>query len=423
MKKLLALTLVGSSLFLGCISIKAEEYDAFGINYSGDASIGNNIYGINTADGTKTLLTTKVFDSNSWSAGTSYVSSTTGEIMIRGGGSNYHAYNWKTNIWRDVTVDNSGMTMFEKPTSFGVDSSTVQIGSDTNDVDITAEGLSIDGDPVISKKANGELHIGKNSWITKEENGRQKVWAKDAAGNSIPIDYTNGTKLLINGRDVEQSINNVGALFLNRTLTDEGFEKTFALNHLGPFMLTTSLLELLNSNKYSRIINVSSAAHFNVVSDSLKNSSYKRSFIESLFFKTYLNKNDYQSKKMDYKGGHQYSRTKLMNILFTYKLARQLKKENTTINCLHPGFVASKFGHNNKGFFKSFLKFGQRIKAISIEDGALCSTYLALSDQVKNISGRYFDEDTKEIQSSSMSHNKSLQNDLWRKSEQYINMI
>ena len=77
---------------------------------------------------------------------------------------------------------------------------------------ITTEGLSIGGDPVISKKSNGELHIGKNSWITKEENGRQKVYAKDSAGNPIPIDYTNGTKLLINGRDVEQSINNVGAL-------------------------------------------------------------------------------------------------------------------------------------------------------------------------------------------------------------------
>ncbi|MBO8241082.1 hypothetical protein HA147_00260 [Prochlorococcus marinus XMU1410] len=88
----------------------------------------------------------------------------------------------------------------------------VQIGDDVNDIDITAEGVSIDGEPLISKKANGELHIGKNSWITKEENGKQKVWAKDAAGNSIPIDYTNGTKLLINGRDVEQSINNVGAL-------------------------------------------------------------------------------------------------------------------------------------------------------------------------------------------------------------------
>ena len=65
---------------------------------------------------------------------------------------------------------------------------------------------------LINQKSNGEIHIGENSWITKEENGRQKVYAKDAAGNPIPIDYTNGTKLLINGRDVEQSINNVGAL-------------------------------------------------------------------------------------------------------------------------------------------------------------------------------------------------------------------
>ncbi len=65
---------------------------------------------------------------------------------------------------------------------------------------------------LIYQKSNGEIHIGENSWITKEENGRQKVYAKDAAGNPIPIDYTNGTKLLINGRDVEQSINNVGAL-------------------------------------------------------------------------------------------------------------------------------------------------------------------------------------------------------------------
>ena len=92
------------------------------------------------------------------------------------------------------------------------DDGTIQIGSDENDVDVTAEGLTIDGDPLITKKANGELHIGVNSWITKEENGRQKVYAKDANGNPIPIDYTNGTKLLINGRDVEQSINNVGAL-------------------------------------------------------------------------------------------------------------------------------------------------------------------------------------------------------------------
>ncbi len=79
---------------------------------------------------------------------------------------------------------------------------------------VDANGISTGGTSGKSlvKYVGDELHIGQNSWITKEENGRQKVYAKDAAGNPIPIDYTNGTKLLINGRDVEQSINNAGAL-------------------------------------------------------------------------------------------------------------------------------------------------------------------------------------------------------------------
>ena len=79
---------------------------------------------------------------------------------------------------------------------------------------VDANGISTGGTSGKSlvKYVGDELHIGQNSWITKEENGRQKVYAKDAAGNPIPIDYTNGTKLLINGRDIEQSINNVGAL-------------------------------------------------------------------------------------------------------------------------------------------------------------------------------------------------------------------
>ncbi|MDC3094198.1 YadA C-terminal domain-containing protein [Prochlorococcus sp. AH-716-M10] len=213
MKKLLALSLVGSSLLLNTNHLMAD-YDAFGVDYSGDASIGNRVYGVDSTTGNKTLLTTKIFDDNGWTPGESFISSGTGELMIRGAGDNFHAYNWKTNTWRDIKDNSNFQKYFHKPMTNAIDDDgdTIQIGKDANDIDITPEGLSIDGDPVISKKANGELHIGKNSWITKEENGRQKVWAKDAAGNSIPIDYTNGTKLLINGRDVEQSINNVGAL-------------------------------------------------------------------------------------------------------------------------------------------------------------------------------------------------------------------
>ena len=89
---------------------------------------------------------------------------------------------------------------------------TIQLGSDSNDIDISSEGLSIGGDNLIKKSSDGVTSIGKNSLKLQESNGLQKMWATDAAGKTIPIDITNGTKLLINGRDVEQSINNVGAL-------------------------------------------------------------------------------------------------------------------------------------------------------------------------------------------------------------------
>jgi len=244
-------SIIASAMLLISNSPAKADYDAFGIQSSGNNT--NYIYGIDSANGTRTLLTEKAFSGNSYTPGNSFISSNTGEIFIFTGNHQYHVYNWSTNTWRDTTIQASGvgdMTIFQRPsigggpsdgsivltndgdsellrvktseiTSGGNNGQTmikqnndgsVQIGNDENDIDITAQGLSIDGDPIISKKANGELHIGKNSWITKEENGRQKVYAKDANGSPIPIDYTNGTKLLINGRDVEQSINNVGAL-------------------------------------------------------------------------------------------------------------------------------------------------------------------------------------------------------------------
>ena len=217
-------------------------------------------------------------------------------------------------------------------------------------------------------------------------------------------------------------INNVGALFVNREETEEGFEKTFALNHLGTFTLTLELLDFLKDNSSARIVNVASAAHFNVI-DKSSNEKSTRSFIETKFFGTDFDIQDLQASK-NYKGTHQYSRTKLMNILFTYKLASDyLKDSNITANCLHPGFVASKFGHNNGGFFKAFLKLGQRMQAISVIDGARASTFLALSSDVEKINGKYFDEDCSQIKSSGLSYIKYLQDNLWEQSKDLINMI
>ena len=222
--------------------------------------------------------------------------------------------------------------------------------------------------------------------------------------------------------EINVLINNAGCIMVREEKTSEGIEKTFALNHLGVFTLTLELIELLKANNHARIINVASAAHFNVI-DSSSNEKTNRTLIESIVFKTNFNVNDLQSKNK-YKGAQQYSRSKLMNVLFTYKLALEhLKGTNITANCLHPGFVASKFGHNNTGFFKSFLKFGQRVGAVSLEDGSRASTFLALSDKIKDISGKYFNEDCTQIKSSSLSYNKELQDSLWEQSKQLIKLL
>jgi len=221
---------------------------------------------------------------------------------------------------------------------------------------------------------------------------------------------------------IDVLINNVGALFVERQETKEGFEKTFALNHLSPFTLTVELLDFLKNNNNSRIINVSSAAHFNVV-DKLVKEKTNRTIFEKLFFQTEFNINDIQAKN-HFKGTHQYSCSKLMNILFTYKLSSDyLNDTSTTVNCLHPGFVASKFGHNNSGFFKNFIKFGQRVQAISLIEGARASTFTALSDDLNKVSGKYFDEDCTQIESSRLSHNKYLQDQLWQQSIDLTNKI
>ena len=173
--------------------MKADTWDHWAIKAS-DAlsSTGLQFYTVNSATGESTLRTTKCFPQSGINPckqeiGTNtYVDPETGKFFFENADGETHSYNLDTDTWTSegtswkATYTNSSGSVYQR--------------------------LSV------KRKNNGEIHIGENSWITKEEGGRQKVYAKDAAGNPIPIDYTNGTKLLINGRDVEQSINNVGAL-------------------------------------------------------------------------------------------------------------------------------------------------------------------------------------------------------------------
>ncbi len=119
-------------------------------------------------------------------------------------------------------------------------------------------------------------------------------------------------------------VNNAGAFFLWRQESVDGIEMTFALNHLGYFLLTNLLLDTLKASAPARVINVSSGSHRGET----------------------INFNHFQGKRM-YSGFRAYGESKLANILFTYELARRLEGTGITVNAIHPGFVATNIGTNN----------------------------------------------------------------------------
>ena len=163
-------------------------------------------------------------------------------------------------------------------------------------------------------------------------------------------------------------VNNAGAIFPKREETVDGFERTVALNHLAPFLLTHELLELLKASAPSRIVNVSSAAH-------------RRGKIDF--------ENLQRRKKYGLMGP--YGSAKLMLIMFTYALARRLKGTLVTVNALHPGVVRTHFGQNDASRGRRFMfrVLGPFFK--SPEKGAETSIYLASSPEVEGISGKYFE--------------------------------
>ena len=188
-------------------------------------------------------------------------------------------------------------------------------------------------------------------------------------------------------------VNNVGGWFDRRTFGPDGIEMTWALNHLGYFLLTGLLLDLVAKAEAGRIVNVSSEMHRGpqVNFESPKGGRF-------------------------YSGWRAYQQSKLANILFTYRLAELLGAGTITANCLHPGLVASGFGHNTSGMTRLGIALTQRFFSISEKKGAETSHYLASADAVTGISGRYFVK-RRPARSSRVSRDRAAQTRLWQISE------
>jgi NAD(P)-dependent dehydrogenase (short-subunit alcohol dehydrogenase family) len=177
-----------------------------------------------------------------------------------------------------------------------------------------------------------------------------------------------GAELLAAHPRIDVLINNAGAIFQHRELSADGLERTFALNHMAYFLLTAILRDRLAASAPARVISVASRAHLQA---------------PGLDF-------DDLNLEHRYSGWTAYCRSKLANILFTRELARRLAGSGVTANCLHPGFVASRFGDNNRGIFRWGLSLAKRLAAIDEAKGAETIVYLACDPAVAATTGDYF---------------------------------
>ena len=192
-------------------------------------------------------------------------------------------------------------------------------------------------------------------------------------------------------------INNAGVMLSKRTTTPEGYERTFAINHLGHFLLTNLVLDMLKASSPARIINVSSSAH--------------------KFAKLNFDDIDNEHK---FSGFRTYANSKLFNILFSYELARRLEGTEVTVNALHPGVIRTNLGKDNTNKLIRLLSTIFRLFMMSSKKGARTTVYLANSPDVENVNGKYF-VNRKQKKSSKISFEQTLQNKLWEISANLTN--
>lgn len=203
---------------------------------------------------------------------------------------------------------------------------------------------------------------------------------------------------LESGRPLHVLVNNAGAIHMDRGVTEDGIETTFAVNHLGPFLLTNLLLDRMRESGPARIVNLSSEAHKIGYGDG-------RIAFDDLM------------GERQFSGWRAYGQAKLANILFTRELARRLNPAEATANALHPGVVASEFGRNNKTGWMPYVQAMCRPFCRSNEKGADTAVWLAAAPEIEGVTGKYL-KDRKVRAPASQAVNDDDTARLWRVSEE-----
>jgi len=192
-------------------------------------------------------------------------------------------------------------------------------------------------------------------------------------------------------------INNAGVYLTKRSETEDGLESTFAVNHLGPFLLTSLLVDILKASAPSRIVNVTSDAHKGAR----------------------VNFDDLQGERK-FSGWQAYGQSKLAMILYTRGLAKNLEGTGVTVNSAHPGVVRTNFAKNNGGLVMLGFRF-LGMFFISPESAAKRILYVATSPDLEGVTGKYFTK-MHEVKSSQESYDDDSARRLWQISEQLTHL-
>lgn len=256
---------------------------------------------------------------------------------------------------------------------------------------------------LLAKRGATVIGIGRNR--TKNEYSTQRIKEETAnpAVEYMLADLSSQKEIRALARQFHENydrldvlVNNAGATFGKRLESVDGIEMTFALNHLGYFLLTSLLRETLEASRPSRVINVSSSLHK-------------------------LGKIDFDNIPLEngYARSKAYQRSKLANIGFTYEMARRLCSCEVTVNAMNPGLVNTNVGQVAGGVAAKMKGLVDKIAGLTPEEGAQTIIYLATSPDVVGVTGRYFVKE-KSIPSSKVTYDLDFCRRLWDVSEELI---
>jgi NAD(P)-dependent dehydrogenase (short-subunit alcohol dehydrogenase family) len=260
----------------------------------------------------------------------------------------------------------------------------------------TAVGLALLGAHVAITGRDRDRTAGAADDIRAAGGGKVDVFVADLSSQSEVRRLADA--VLQNLPRIDVLVNNVGGYWNTRHLTTDGLERTFALNHLAPFLLTHLLLDRLGQRAPARVVTVSSHAHG----------------------QGRIDFDDLQGER-SYSGARAYNQSKLANVLFSYELARRLHNTSITANALHPGVVSTSFGADDPSGIQRLLVPFMRPFMKSPSQGATTSIHLASAPDLEQMTGRYF-ANSKPKNSSQRSHDQAAAARLWQVSDELVGL-